>query len=600
MSVSKKKKRSKRDQGLIKKIFGSLGFIFAILFIVLGLFVVLVFGLALVFNTKFYPQTKVAGVEVSSLSPQEAFEKIQAKVIDYQKQEILVACGEKKTKVKVSDFKVDFKVEETLSQLFNLGHPKNFKEVIWQFPQIVRLLILRYQMPILIEIGDQDKIQSLQSNISNLPRSAEYFLENNELKIRKEEEGLGVSRDVLNQALVSTFSLLRDELLLTPQVLTPEISAADLENLKPKVEEILSYAPLELRYQGETKASLSKEDLLSLLGFSVEKRALQKVISFKVNEQTKEKIYTKIKEQVDEPGKNVRLEFQGSQLVVLEKEQYGLYLNEDDLEAKLESFFVKPVDSIDLSLSKQLPNVHSANYSQFDFGDLLGKGESTFYGSSANRIHNIKNGASKLHGFVIDKGATFSLGEALGEISAETGYLPELVIKNKRTVPEYGGGLCQVATTMFRAALYSGLPITERHNHAYRVGYYEPPIGMDATIYYPQVDLKFKNDTLGPILIQTAVKGYKITFYFYGQSDGRKAVVSKPNAYNFTAPPEPVYIDDQNLPEGELIYEEKSHWGADAYFVYKVYRQGELIYEKKFYSHYKAWPAIIRRGTKKE
>ena len=599
MSASKNKKKSK-SQSFKKKRLKILSFVLSLLFIVLGFLVVLVFGLALVFNTKFYPQTKVAGIEVSSLSPEEAFAKIKDKVEAYQKQEILVVCGEKKTKAKISDFGVEFKIEETLKDLFHLGHPKNFKEVIWQFPQIVRLLVLHYQMPLLIEIKNQDKVQELQVALSNLSHPAEYFLENGELKIKKEEEGLGVSKEVLSKSLEDTFSLLRNELLLTPQVLKPDINTSDLEGLKPQVENILSFAPLELKYKGEVKAKLSKEDLLSLIDFSVEKRGLQKIVSFQVNSQTKDDIYAKIKEEVDEPGRNVRLEFEGSQLIVLEKERYGLYLDKDDLDAKLKSFFTNPTDSIEINLSQQLPTVHSANYQEFNFNDLLGKGESTFYGSSASRIHNIKNGASKLHGLVINKGETFSLGEALGEIGAKTGYLPELVIKNRRTVPEYGGGLCQVATTVFRAAIYSGLPVVERHNHAYRVGYYEPPIGMDAAIYYPQVDLKFKNDTSGPILIQAAVKGYKITFYFYGQSDGRKAVVSKPQAYNFTAPPEPIYIDDDSLAEGKLIYEEKSHWGADAYFTYKVYRGGKLIHQKKFYSHYKAWPAIIRRGTKKE
>ncbi|MCD6422301.1 VanW family protein, partial [bacterium] len=156
--------------------------------------------------------------------------------------------------------------------------------------------------------------------------------------------------------------------------------------------------------------------------------------------------------------------------------------------------------------------------------------------------------------------------------------------------------LCQVATTLFRTALNAGLPIEERHPHAYRVRYYEPPIGMDATIYYPQRDLKFKNDTGSPILIQSEVVGYRITFYFYGRSDGRKAVISKPVAYDFTPPPPPTYIEDPNLAPGQEVYEERSHWGAKAYFYYRVYKEGKLIYEKKFFTHYKAWPAIIRRG----
>ncbi len=597
---AQKSSRPHKKRALWRRVIRFLSFFVASLFILAGIFVVTVFGVALAFNTKFYPQTKVAGVEVSSLSPTEALRRVEAKVKEYLEKEVTLSCGKKQVRLKVSDLDPQFKTEETLRQLFALGHPTNFREVVLQFPQIVRLLLWHYNMPLLVEIGAQEKVEEIQGRLSNLPRNAEYFLEDGKLKIRKEEEGLGIEQKMLAKKLLETLAFLQARIDFSPKVLKPDIGAVDLEQLKPRVEKILARAPLKLTYKGTTKATLSQEDLLSLLGFKVEKKGLKKHISFVVNPQKKVEIYQKIKSKVDEPGKNVRLEFRNSQLVVIEKEHYGMYLNEDDLDTKLEAFFLEPADSIEISLVRQLPKIHSQNYTQFDFSDLLGKGESTFYGSSKNRIHNIKNGASKLHGLIIDQGATFSLGEALGDISAQTGYLPELVIKNRRTVPEYGGGLCQVATTVFRAAIYSGLPIVERHNHAYRVRYYEPPIGMDATIYYPQVDLKFKNDTPGPILVQAKVQGYKITFYFYGQSDGRKAVISQPTAYNFKAPPEPVYIDDPNLPEGQLVYEEKSHWGADAYFTYRVYRGGKLIYQKKFYSHYKAWPAIIRRGTKKE
>jgi vancomycin resistance protein YoaR len=78
--------------------------------------------------------------------------------------------------------------------------------------------------------------------------------------------------------------------------------------------------------------------------------------------------------------------------------------------------------------------------------------------------------------------------------------LPELVIKKEGTVPEFGGGLCQVSSTAFRAAMNGGLPITQRRNHAYAVQYYAPQ-GTDATIYPGVVDLKFINDTPGDILI---------------------------------------------------------------------------------------------------
>ena len=170
-----------------------------------------------------------------------------------------------------------------------------------------------------------------------------------------------------------------------------------------------------------------------------------------------------------------------------------------------------------------------------DYGDvnnmgissLIGEGTSNFKGSPANRVHNIVVGAAKFNGILIKPGEEFSFVKNLGEVDASTGYLPELVIKGNLTEPEFGGGICQVSTTAFRAAIYSGLKITERRNHAYAVSYYNPQ-GMDSTVYIPSPDLKFVNNTPNYILIQTKIVGTILTFDFYGTDDGRKTTVDGP------------------------------------------------------------------------
>ena len=117
-----------------------------------------------------------------------------------------------------------------------------------------------------------------------------------------------------------------------------------------------------------------------------------------------------------------------------------------------------------------------------------------------------------------------------------------------------GGGVCQVSTTFFRAALNTGLPITERHAHAYRVGYYENDSGpgLDATIFSPDVDLKIKNDTPGAILIQTEIDKENNLLYFrlYGKKDGRTAEISPVTVTSEQPPLPPLYQDDLTLKKG--------------------------------------------------
>lgn len=162
---------------------------------------------------------------------------------------------------------------------------------------------------------------------------------------------------------------------------------------------------------------------------------------------------------------------------------------------------------------------------------LLTTGMTDFRGSPKNRMHNVAVGAEKFNGILVAPGEEFSFDKLLGPVDASTGYLPELVIKDNATLPEYGGGLCQVSTTVFRAAMQAGLKITERHNHSYAVRYYGTP-GFDATIYPPYTDFRFLNDTPGYLLIQTHIDGTKLYFEFWGSDDGRHTEIDGPHPYD--------------------------------------------------------------------
>lgn len=162
---------------------------------------------------------------------------------------------------------------------------------------------------------------------------------------------------------------------------------------------------------------------------------------------------------------------------------------------------------------------------------LIARGESDFHGSTKARVNNIRTGSSKFNGVIIKPGEVFSFNNVLGSVDEKTGYLAELVIKSGRVVPELGGGLCQLSTTVFRAAILAGLPIKERRPHSFPVKYYNPQ-GFDATIYPEVSDLKFINDTGAHILIQTSIAGTKLFVEFYGSSDGRQITMDGPYQYD--------------------------------------------------------------------
>jgi vancomycin resistance protein YoaR len=169
-------------------------------------------------------------------------------------------------------------------------------------------------------------------------------------------------------------------------------------------------------------------------------------------------------------------------------------------------------------------------------------------------------------------------------------------------VPGVGGGLCQVSTTLFRAVLNAGLPILERHQHAYRVYYYEQDSapGIDAAVYFPSWDFKFKNDTGNYLLLQTKVDTKKMTaeFNLYGVKDGRSVALTKPIVSNQSPPPPELRMDDPTLARGQEKEVDHAVWGADTVFSRTVTKDGVDYLKDTFKSAYRPWQRVVMVGVK--
>jgi vancomycin resistance protein YoaR len=210
----------------------------------------------------------------------------------------------------------------------------------------------------------------------------------------------------------------------------------------------------------------------------------------------------------------------------------GLKLNTEKSLREIVDFFSKiKTNNSKIKLSFEIisPDIQTNDAEKLGIKSLIGEGKSNFSGSTLSRIHNIKVATGRFDGLLIKPGEEFSFVKNLGEVDGEHGYKQELVIKQGITEPEFGGGICQVSTTAFRAAIYSGLEITAREIHAYPVHSYNPQ-GLDSTVYLPNPDLRFKNNTPAYILIKTDlnIEKKELIFKFYGTSDGRKVEVEGP------------------------------------------------------------------------
>lgn len=264
--------------------------------------------------------------------------------------------------------------------------------------------------------------------------------------------------------------------------------------------------------------------------------------------------------------------------------------------------------SIPLELVLTPPRVSDdVTAEQLGISGLLHSEISYFYGSSPERIQNIQAAAARFHGLLVAPGETFSMAAALGNISLDNGYVEALIIHGNQTIKGVGGGVCQVSTTLFRTAFFSGFPISERHAHAYRVSYYEKTpsnqidpnlAGLDATVFVPLVDLKFTNDTPDWLLMETYVNPTysTIIWKFYSTPDGRFVQWETTGPVNIVKAPKPLYRENPDLPKGEVKQMDWAADGADITITRRVYKNEALYFQDTFQTHYKPWQAIYDYG----
>ena len=194
------------------------------------------------------------------------------------------------------------------------------------------------------------------------------------------------------------------------------------------------------------------------------------------------------------------------------------------------------------------PAVDMNRIAEMGIRELVASGTTYFAGSSASRVRNVEVAAAQFEGVVIPPDGIFSFNEIVRDVSSANGFEDSLVIWGDRTAVGVGGGVCQVSTTVFRAAYEGGFPLVERYNHGYVVDWYGEP-GMDATIFTPTVDFRFRNDTGAYLLIDPVVDSINgvITFNFYGTRPDRTVTVSKPQITDVIKPEPPVYTVDEAL-----------------------------------------------------
>lgn len=584
-------------------------YLVTIFLIILTLLIITAFTYIETYADRFFPGVKINNQSLSKLSHAQAINLFQEQVDNFTEQGLTYIFNNQKKIIHptlpatsdpdVSYTIISFDVPKTAEAAYLVGrkkgYRKNFIEQMWA-------LIFGYNLALKFEFNQQEFLKILQNNLNQFitPKEDARPQIDDQLNITILAGKAGTTFDyqlILKQTLDRLFNLSNEPIQLNLITDYPQISENELSpQLFTELESLLATSTITFTYQ---KQRWPVTNQIFKDWFIFKKIDGQIVLGLEASN-TSAYLEKEIAPAIYKETLDAKFEIKNGRVIKFQGSQDGQDLEIKKSINKIEEELFKNFNlKIELVANETKARITTASINDLGVSEIIGTGHSNFTGSPSNRRHNIAVGANTLNGVLIKPGEEFSLIMALGKVDASTGYKPELVIKGDETIPEYGGGLCQIGTTMFRAALASGLPITERKPHSYRVVYYEPA-GKDATIYNPRPDLKFINDTPNYILIQSRIEGNDLYFDFWGTKDGRLVVQSDSEIYNIKSPGPTQYIETAELKPGETRCTERAHNGADAHFDYLVtYPNGE-VKKVRFTSHYIPWPARCLIGKEPE
>lgn len=294
---------------------------------------------------------------------------------------------------------------------------------------------------------------------------------------------------------------------------------------------------------------------------------------------------------VNKSYKDARLKVVDSKFVV-EPEEQGVKLDEESALTVLQQELLDGGTVIPLPIEIDKPKVTAADVGRIDA--LLSSFTTHFNPGKRDRTHNLILAANAVNGIILKSGQRFSYNAIVGERVTDRGYRNAPIFVRGNLEPGIGGGICQVSSTIYNAALLAGLRVVERSHHSRTVPYVRP--GRDATVAYGLLDLRFENTNANPIGLIAVVKGSLLSVYIYGHPADKKKVEVYTSAITYTAASTKTITDPALAPGASKIVDHGSP-GANVTVYRKLYGpDGSVVTETVSRDRYLSQPKIVARG----
>ncbi|HOP69588.1 MAG: VanW family protein [Dethiobacteria bacterium] len=294
-----------------------------------------------------------------------------------------------------------------------------------------------------------------------------------------------------------------------------------------------------------SRAGRGVKGLSARLAFWFKNRPIKVTAPVLVDEEKLAEFNRRLAEMVYRSPESARFQVEGEEVKII-PEREGRYLQAVKLRKLLIESIHRPERTLAVPTGKSAPPVTAEDLERLEVDKVM-ISFSTQVSGTSNRINNIRIGAAAVNGCLLAPGEVFSFSQVVGPATREKGYLEAPIIVGEELVPGLGGGLCQVSSTLYNAALLANLEILERWNHSQAVGYL--PLGRDATIAQGLLDFKFVNNREHHILIGAELAQDRLTFRIFGPPMKERVEIIS-SGYQKVDPPVR-YQKTSSLPKGE-------------------------------------------------
>jgi vancomycin resistance protein YoaR len=555
-------------------------------------FVLVAIGFAFAGSSSALPEgAKVAGVDVGGLSPKAAQAVLEQRALALRRVPVVFTAGRHRIQIQPSRLALETDwaaaVEAVREKGEGFGPMQGLRRIgVRVFGTDVYPAVDVYEPALGREL---DRISAA---VDDPHRDAAIRLRGLEPRLVKGREGVVLDREAGARLIVEALSRFeRRPVVLPVRIDRPTVRAADLTAVQAQVETALS-APVKLTL-GPTTYKLPRWRIAKLL--SLPQDGTRKL---SIGGPDAERHFKRLERTVGKPARSADFEITAAGKVRVVPHENGRELNvRKTSRALLAAALARsPVGrAAAVEIVPKTPARTTAEAKAMGIRGLVG-GYTTIYGGIANRIHNVQLVARLIDRTLIPPGSQFSFNRTTGERTAEKGFLEAPVIINGELQTGLGGGVCQVSTTVFNAAYEAGLPIDSRTNHALYISHY--PQGRDATVNYPDIDLRFRNDTSKWLLLRAFVGSSSLTVNLYGKPTGRR-VESETGPLVVTGDSPVKHIPDPTLEKGKTVVEQAGSPSRSTSVRRKVYSPtGKLLYDATWYSSYRGEYQVVRVGTK--